>query len=170
VLVVGAILRHGPDVLLVRERLPNGSEGRWAIPGGMVEPGELLPDAIGREVREETGLLVGAVGEILLVSQHYHPDHTDSLIQVTFDIPEFSGELQPNDPDGLVTEAAFFSTAEAVEMILRDPFGPSSLPIASVIQGGAGAPSAGWFWRLSESAEQPAIVTPPSARGGLRVR
>ena len=59
---VGAIIRDGARVLLVRRGQPPGL-GLWSIPGGRVEPGEAVEDAVRREVREETGLEV-EVGEV----------------------------------------------------------------------------------------------------------
>ncbi|MBP8646047.1 MAG: NUDIX hydrolase [Syntrophobacteraceae bacterium] len=54
---VGAIIFQGNRVLLVqRGREP--SYGEWSIPGGLVELGENLRDAVQREVREESGLEV----------------------------------------------------------------------------------------------------------------
>lgn len=50
-----AIVRLGPRFLLVQERKYGAS---WSIPGGRVEPGELLTDACVREVLEETGIPV----------------------------------------------------------------------------------------------------------------
>lgn len=50
-----AIVRLGPRFLLVQEKKYGAS---WSIPGGRVEPGELLTDACVREVLEETGIPV----------------------------------------------------------------------------------------------------------------
>lgn len=54
--VGGAVIREG-RVLLVR-RATEPLKGEWSIPGGLVELGEKLVDAVKREVLEETGLVV----------------------------------------------------------------------------------------------------------------
>jgi 8-oxo-dGTP diphosphatase len=54
---VGAIIFAGDSALLV-ERAGEPLKGWWSIPGGLLETGEKLEDAVRREVREETGLLV----------------------------------------------------------------------------------------------------------------
>jgi len=61
---VGALIftragRRGP-ILLV-ERAGNPLKGYWSLPGGLVETGELLEDAVRREILEETGLRVEPV-------------------------------------------------------------------------------------------------------------
>jgi 8-oxo-dGTP diphosphatase len=54
---VGALIFEGDAILLV-ERAGEPLKGYWSLPGGLVESGELIEDAVRREVREETGLLV----------------------------------------------------------------------------------------------------------------
>jgi mutator protein MutT len=60
ILGVGAIIEDGGRVLLV-ERGQEPLKGVWSLPGGAVEVGERLKDAVRREVREETGLEVEPV-------------------------------------------------------------------------------------------------------------
>ncbi len=52
---VGAIIWDGDRVVLV-ERGNEPLKGIWSVPGGLVEVGESLKEAIRREVREETNL------------------------------------------------------------------------------------------------------------------
>jgi 8-oxo-dGTP diphosphatase len=64
---VGAVVLDGAGRLLLVRRGREPSRGLWSVPGGRVEPGESGPDAIRREVLEETGLdvTVGApVGSV----------------------------------------------------------------------------------------------------------
>jgi 8-oxo-dGTP diphosphatase len=64
---VGAIVTDSDGRLLLVKRGHEPEMGRWSLPGGRVRPGESDPEAVVREVREETGLRVEPgrlVGEV----------------------------------------------------------------------------------------------------------
>ena len=54
---VAAIVLSDEGVLLAK-RMNEPSKGRWGLPGGVVELGEGVEDALIREVEEETGVIV----------------------------------------------------------------------------------------------------------------
>ena len=60
ILGVGALIFHHDRILLV-ERGKEPLKGYWSLPGGVVEAGETLEQAIRREISEETGLAIDIV-------------------------------------------------------------------------------------------------------------
>jgi mutator protein MutT len=56
---VGAIILEGGKILLEKRKSTPG-EGKWAVPGGLIELGETVEQAVIREVKEETGLDVAS--------------------------------------------------------------------------------------------------------------
>jgi 8-oxo-dGTP diphosphatase len=67
---VGAVVVHEGRVLLIR-RGKEPLRGRWLVPGGTVEWGETLEEAVVRELEEETGLVVRP-RELLAVLDRIH--------------------------------------------------------------------------------------------------
>lgn len=89
---VGAIVIHTGNVLLVR-RAREPSIGQWSLPGGAVELGETLEDAVVREVLEEAGLSVQPVRMVQTLDRiekdtsgnvRYHYVLVDFLCRVAF--------------------------------------------------------------------------------------
>ncbi|MEU0343286.1 NUDIX domain-containing protein [Streptomyces bobili] len=56
IVVVGAALLDGDRLLAARRSAPPELAGRWELPGGKVESGELPEEALVRELREELGV------------------------------------------------------------------------------------------------------------------
>jgi ADP-ribose pyrophosphatase YjhB (NUDIX family) len=96
---VGAIIFRR-DRILMAQRGKQPLEGWWSLPGGALELGESLKDAVCREVLEETGLVVKPVKlfevfeRIILDSggaPEYHYVLIDYVCRVT------GGELRAGD-------------------------------------------------------------------------
>ncbi|MEJ6520789.1 8-oxo-dGTP diphosphatase MutT [Shewanella bicestrii] len=88
---VGIILNPNGQILLAKrpEHLHQG--GKWEFPGGKVEQGETVTQALIRELKEEVALIVSASEPFMALSYDY-PDK-----QVLLDIhtvSEFTGEAQ----------------------------------------------------------------------------
>jgi 8-oxo-dGTP diphosphatase len=96
---VGAIIIEGHRVALVK-RGHAPLQGRWSIPGGMLEIGETLRTAAVREALEETGLTVEP-GELLGVFERVVPDEHGKMryhyVLIDFLCSRVAGELLAGD-------------------------------------------------------------------------
>jgi 8-oxo-dGTP diphosphatase len=71
---VGAVAVRDACLLLIR-RGHGPAAGRWSVPGGRVERGELLAEAVVRELAEETGLegvCEALIGWVERVGEEHH--------------------------------------------------------------------------------------------------
>ena len=68
---VGVILDAQRNILLTRRADDAHQGGLWEFPGGKVEPGEALEDALARELREELGIEMGRTSPLLEVRHDY---------------------------------------------------------------------------------------------------
>lgn len=141
-LVIGIIRRDG-EILLVRESLGVEGEMLWSLPGGGVEDGELLHEALRRELKEETGLVVGdPVRTAFLV--HIDSEQHPSALAAAFEIDEWAGDLTPWDDD--IEQAAFFPMSDAVKLLGELDSATQREPIVGYLTG-AIAPGSIWLYR-----------------------
>lgn len=128
------VIRSGTDVLLVRQGSPAGPGTVWALPGGRVDSTELAVEALAREVREETGLLIDGVPRLVCVGQMVNttaiqrdpgeiPAPGGSAVILVYEVTAFHGPLDcSGDPDCDVAEAAWHSGDAAAALLERHPF------------------------------------------------
>jgi len=102
-LTVDAVMVRGQRIVLVRRRNPP-FEGRLALPGGFVESGETVEEAVVREVREETGLRANVV-RLLGVYSDPGRDPRGHTVSAVFELGIRGGKLKGGDD---AAEAAFF--------------------------------------------------------------
>ena len=93
---VSAVIKKNNSLLLVkREYEP--AKGMWSIPGGLVDLGEKVRDAIVREVEEETGLNI-EVGDLIDVIDNIEYDTSDTprfhYIIISFLVEPLGGRLR----------------------------------------------------------------------------
>ncbi|UQZ83911.1 8-oxo-dGTP diphosphatase [Paenibacillus konkukensis] len=86
---VTGVLVENNSILLVKQNV--SSDRKWSLPGGRVEQGETLEEAIVREIEEETGLAV-SVSKLLYLCDK--PDASPSLLHITFLLERTGGELR----------------------------------------------------------------------------
>jgi ADP-ribose pyrophosphatase YjhB (NUDIX family) len=111
---VSAVIFDGKRRLLLQQR---SDGGQWGLPGGSVEIGESVTEAVKREVREETGLrvvprrLIGVYSDPRLQVVRYPDGNVWHYVSLCFECVVRGGELTTCD-----------------ETLALDWFSPSRLP------------------------------------------
>ncbi len=87
-IVVAVIQNSAGEYLICKKPADRGVfPGQWAIPGGGIDPGERMADALRREVREEVGLEIEGIQPLFFKDGEYpklYPDGTQRDIYMIF--------------------------------------------------------------------------------------
>ena len=105
-LVAGAVIEGPEGILLVANRRRGGGVD-WSTPGGVIDEGEGVLEGLGREVTEETGLVVTAWDGLLYGIEVEAPDLGWTLRVEVHRAAAVEGALQLDDPDGIVFDACY---------------------------------------------------------------
>ncbi len=97
---VGAVIVDAQGRLFMAQRglQAKNERGLWEFPGGAVEFGETLSQALQREMQEEFGIEI-TVGELLDVADHILPTEKQHWVSVTFICRLISGEPHIIEPE-----------------------------------------------------------------------
>ena len=115
---VAAVIWNDRQQLLLIRRTKEPRKGQWSLPGGKVEFGESLEDALRREIREETGLEVALLGlagiaETILDTNAGAPD--THFVLIDYSARLVSGEaIAASD----AADATWFTQEEAAALPL----------------------------------------------------
>jgi 8-oxo-dGTP diphosphatase len=111
---VGAIVVDEERLLLVR-RGQGPAAGSWALPGGRVEAGETLAEALLRELREETGL-EGVCDQLVGWVERISPEHHFVILDFAVTVLEPDAPRAGDD----AAEVAWVPLDEVAHLRLAD--------------------------------------------------
>ena len=119
-IAVYGVCRDGDGKILLARASPAITlQGRWFLPGGGVDHGESPPDALRREMQEESGLTV-TVGPLLDVLSDVRtiPDGTNlHTVRIIYRVASWSGTLRP-EVNGTTDAVGWFTLEEVRDMPL----------------------------------------------------
>ncbi len=116
---VGAIIVQADGKVFLAKRGPQAKNerGLWEFPGGGVEFGETLRDALKREIHEEYGITI-EVGELLDVADHILPDEHQHWVSPSFLCAVLEGEPTIVEPEKC-SAIGWFSLDEIPETLTQ---------------------------------------------------
>ena len=132
VAAVGGLIINDDNHLLMVRRAQDPGLGKWGLPGGFVDRGETIEQALEREIREETGLRLASSRYLVSFPNLYNYRGVVAPVMDLFFICRIQQgdqiELDPSELDGFdwvvpslqrLGEMAFDSNRKAVKLWMQ---------------------------------------------------
>ena len=123
---VKALIKDGEGrFLFLKRALPykGETEPRWELPGGRIEPGEPIFQALAREIKEETGLTMKGEPKILY-AQDILRINEKHIVRLTFETQAELGEIKLDtiDPNGTHHDKYAWVKPEEIHHLRHDRY------------------------------------------------
>lgn len=109
-----------PDNHLLMVQHKKNDKTYWLLPGGGVDYGETLPQALRRELLEELQLPID-VQEFLYCSESLAPDKSRHILHMIFRCQSHQGALPKLGSDPRIVDYAFIPPSQLEGLILHPP-------------------------------------------------
>lgn len=159
--VASGIIVQEHEILLVQNKRRNGSLD-WSTPGGVVDPGEEIVEALQREVIEETAVVVNGWSQPLYTVDVEFVGREMSLHAQVFRANGFGGEVHVDDPDHVVVDACWADLAAAKPLLETSPpwvYEPLLHEFDSVFDEGHGTAASPSVWTYRVTGKPGGFVT-----------
>jgi ADP-ribose pyrophosphatase YjhB (NUDIX family) len=137
---VAGILIRGNRLLLIAHKKNN--EVYWLLPGGGVDYGESLHEALRREFEEELNVAID-VKDLVLVSDSIDPSGKRHVVNICFLCNYLGGDFVLGE-DKRLHDFKFFSTEELSDITI---FPPINNELVDIIKGKIHGRYIGKLWR-----------------------